>query len=209
MTAELVGLLTEARRLGFLGPGPIEPHLGHSLAFAEAVPEPPARALDLGAGGGLPGLVLAALTWPQTSWTLLDAQRRRTEFLEDAVEALGLVDRVAVLHGRAEDLGRDVLHRASYEAVVARSFATPSVTAECAAPLLVVGGHLVVSEPPHADLAGRWPTDALVPLGFGPAEAVTGGASAMPVHLARLPLAALAPDRYPRRPGIPAKRPLF
>ena len=88
MTAELVGLLTEARRLGFLGPGPVEPHLDHALAFAGAVPEAPARALDLGAGGGLPGLVLAALTWPQTSWTLLDAQRRRTEFLEDAVEAL-------------------------------------------------------------------------------------------------------------------------
>ena len=209
MTAELVGLLTEARRLGFLGPGPVEPHLDHALAFAGAVPEAPARALDLGAGGGLPGLVLAALTWPQTSWTLLDAQRRRTEFLEDAVEALGLVDRVAVLHGRAEDLGRKLHHRASYEAVVARSFATPSVTAECAAPLLVIGGHLVVSEPPQADLAGRWPTDAVAILGFGPAQAATGGASAMPVHLACLPLTTLAPDRYPRRPGIPAKRPLF
>jgi 16S rRNA (guanine527-N7)-methyltransferase len=209
VTAELVGLLTEARRLGYLGPGPVEAHLTHALAFAQAAPEPPARALDLGAGGGLPGLVLAARVWPSTAWTLLDAQRRRTEFLEEAVEDLGLTDRVSVLHGRAEDVGRAVEHRHGYALVVARSFASPAVTAECAAPLLVIGGRLVVSEPPDVALARRWPADGVATLGFGPAESVDGDDAAAPVHLACLPLLSLAPDRYPRRPGMPAKRPLF
>lgn len=208
MRAALVGLLSEARRLGYLGPGPVEAHLDHALAFADAVPEPPARALDLGAGGGLPGLVLAALTWPDTSWTLLDAQRRRTEFLDDAVDLLHLGQRVAVIHGRAEDLGRDIRHRAGYQLVAARSFASPPVTAECAAPLLAVGGCLVVSEPPHANGAQRWPSGPTATLGFGPARPVEV-VSEPPVHLVRIPLVALAPGRYPRRPGMPAKRPLY
>ena len=64
--SSLVAILEESRALGFLGPGPVEGHLPHSLAFAAAVEDPPARAVDLGAGGGLPGLVLAALIWPDT-----------------------------------------------------------------------------------------------------------------------------------------------
>ena len=72
MTDLLTGLLVESRQLGFLGPGPVESHHHHALAFAAAVDEPPARALDLGAGGGLPGLVLAAAIWPDTIWTFLD-----------------------------------------------------------------------------------------------------------------------------------------
>jgi 16S rRNA (guanine527-N7)-methyltransferase len=168
----------------------------------------PARALDLGAGGGLPGLVLAATVWPQTAWTFLDAQKRRTEFLEEAVEQLELQDRVVVVHARAEDLGRDLGHRGRYDLVVARSFGAPAVTLECAAPLLVVGGALVVSEPPDAVTAARWPSDRLAQLGAAPAEPFESDVVA-PAHLVRIVLREACPERFPRRPGIPAKRPLF
>lgn len=210
MTDPLIGLLERSRQLGFLGPGPIEAHIAHALAFASVVPADPARALDLGAGGGLPGLVLAVRCWPGARWTFLDANVRRTEFLREAVVELGLSERVVVITERAEVVGRDPEHRGGHDLVVARSFASPGVTAECAAPLLSPSGRLVVSEPPATEVDVRWPAGPLTELGLGPAAA-----EAVPlpdgsvVHLATLLLTSPAPDRYPRRVGIPAKRPLF
>ncbi len=207
MTPELHHLLSRSRSLGFLGPGPVEDHIRHAMAFAEAVSEPPARALDLGAGGGLPGLVLAAEVWPECRWTFLDAQRRRTDFLQAAVDDLDLSSRVEVVTERAEVVGRDDGHRARYDLVVARSFGPPAVTAECAAPLLRPGGRLVVSEPPTGS-SDRWPTDRLVEVGL--AEVTTRVAAGdPPIHLVSLTRTPADLSRFPRRIGIPAKRPLF
>jgi 16S rRNA (guanine527-N7)-methyltransferase len=164
--------------------------------------------VDLGAGGGLPGLVLAALVWPQTRWLFVDAQRKRTEFLIEAVEALGLDARVAVRTERAEVVGRDPDQRGNHDLVVARSFGAPAITAECAAPLLRPGGRLVVSEPPAVeDLEARWPTAGLAQLGLAAATSVVAPDSG--VHLSSMVCTELCPERYPRRTGIPAKRPLF
>lgn len=208
MTDVLTDLLRESRQRGFLGPGPVEEHLDHARAFVVAAGAGPTHALDLGAGGGLPGLVLAASAWPDATWTFLDAQRRRTDFLAEAVAALGLEGRVAVIHGRAEDLGRDPAHRGRYDLVVARSFGPPAVTLECAAPLLVVGGRLVVSEPPDVPVADRWPTSALAEFGAGPAAAVTVNAEP-PVSLVQITQVRTCPDAFPRRAGVPTKRPRF
>jgi 16S rRNA (guanine527-N7)-methyltransferase len=144
-------------------------------------------------------LALARPTW---QWVLLDASARRTSFLERAVELLGLEDRVEVHTGRAEDLGRLPGHRASYQLVVARSFARPAVVAECAAPLLAVGGRLVVSEPPTGQ--DRWPDQGLDVLGLGRAAP-----SAASRRLVILRQERRCPERYPRRVGIPSKRPLW
>lgn len=208
MTDALIALLRESRQRGFLGPGPVEEHLDHARAFAVAAGDAPARALDLGAGGGLPGLVLAAETWPSTGWTFVDAQLRRTAFLAEAVEALGLQERVVVEHARAEELGRADEHRGGYDLVVVRSFGPPAVVLECAAPLLRVGGLLVVSEPPDASTPDRWPTEGLAELGAGPAVAVVVDGP-VPVHLVRIEQVAPCPAAFPRRVGIPAKRPRF
>lgn len=209
MTAPLVGLLAEARRRGFLGPGPVESHLDHAWAFAVAVQGTPTTAVDLGAGGGLPGLVLAAEHWPGTRWVLLDAQRKRTDFLREAVDALDLAGRVEVLTERAEVVGRDPEHRGGHDLVVVRSFGPPAVVAECAAPLLAVGGQLVVSEPPTASERDRWPAAGLQVLGCSAAESVTVDHPGHPVHLVRITQERRCDDRYPRRVGVPAKRPLF
>ena len=74
------------------------------------------------------------------------------------VARLGWGEQVQVVLGRAEVLGHDPVWRASQAAVVARSFAPPMVTAECAAAFLTDGGRLVVSEPP-APSASRWPAE--------------------------------------------------
>lgn len=173
------------------------------MAAGAAIATPPARAADLGSGGGLPGLPLA-LAWPASTWVLIDAHERRTAFLEDAVATLDLGDRVSVRRQRAEDAGRDPDLRGQLDLVVARSFGPPAVTAECAAPLLRVGGRLVVSEPPEAD-STRWPPDGVAQLGLALIERI---------HVSEASYQSLAQvdlvdERYPRRVGIPVKRPLW
>lgn len=216
MNDPLAGLLAESRQRGFLGPGPVAASLAHALSYQRAVPAAPVRALDLGAGGGVPGLVLAARAWPATSWCLVDANQRRSAFLRTAAWRLGLGTRVQVVTGRAEVLGHEGEHRSTYDLVVARSFAAPGVTAECAAAFLAPGGVLVVSEPPRADVAlrERWPAAGLAQLGLGPAQvitvaAATGEPDAETVSLAVVPQISPCPHGYPRRTGIPTKRPIF
>lgn len=161
------------------------------------------RVLDLGSGGGLPGLVVAELM-PDRELTLLDGSERRATWLTEAVERCGLGDRVDVVGRRAEEAGRDSALRGRFAAVVARSFAAPSVTAECAAPFLIEGGVLVVSEPPTPS-ADRWPVEPLAIVGLMPESVV-----ALPAgHYQVLVMAGRCPDRYPRRVGVPAKRPLY
>jgi 16S rRNA (guanine527-N7)-methyltransferase len=96
--------------------------------------------------------------------------------------------------------GRDPDRRAAMGLVVSRSFGPPPVVAECAAPFLRVGGRLVVSEPPEA--ADRWPIEGLAALGLEPDPLDTAG-------FVRFRQTFPCPDRYPRRDGVPAKRPLF
>ena len=181
----------------------MEEHIAHARGFAAGVDEPPARAIDLGAGGGVPGLVLA-LEWPQSAWVLLDAQARRVTFLVEAITRLDLGERVVALHARAEDIGRDPTHRSSYDLVTARSFGPPGVVAECAAPLLRVGGTLVVSEPPGST-GDRWDAPILAELGLALDGITRAGAAGYAV----LRQAAATSDRFPRRTGVPERRPLF
>lgn len=196
----LQAVLERARDRGLLGPGPVEAHLANAAAFARACPTPPARALDLGSGGGVPGLVLAT-TWPASTWVLLDAMVRRCAFLREAVADLELTGRVAVCEDRAERAGRDEAHRGAFDLVTARSFARPAVTAECAAPFLRVGGTLLVSEPP--DAPDRW--DGVAELGMEAGGLVVEAGAHIRVLAQRAPCSL----RYPRRVGVPDKRPLW
>lgn len=164
---------------------------------------PPGVVLDLGSGGGVPGLVLAD-RWPEASFVLLDSQAKRTAFLAAAVRDLGWDGRVAVRTGRAEELGRDVALRSTAAAVVARSFGPPAVAAECGAPFLRAGGVLVVAEPPVDDPT-RWPAAGLRRLGLVDDGIVRAGSGTV----RRLVAGSPCPDEYPRPNGVPGKRPLF
>jgi 16S rRNA (guanine527-N7)-methyltransferase len=199
-------LLTEARDFGFLGPGPVDTQIARSLAFAEMVATVPQSAVDLGSGGGLPGLVLA-LAWPGTRWTLVESNQRKAEWLLGAVERLGIGRRVEVLRERAENVGHGTL-RGSADLVTARSFAPPGPTAECAAPLLKPGSRLVVAEPPDGP-SSRWPAEGLAKLGLVMEKTQVIATSAGPASLSCLMAASSCPPRYPRRVGVPLKRPLF
>ena len=99
--------------------------------------------------------------------------------------------------------------RGTFDLVTARSFAPPAATAECAAPMLKQGGALVVSEPPDALGASRWPDVALATLGLIRTSTETVVTPAGPVTLSRMLATTSCPQHYPRRVGIPFKRPLF
>lgn len=202
----LLEILRRAQDLGMFGPGAVEAQLAHAEVFVELAVadagEPPWPFLDLGSGGGLPGLVLAQRAGARG--VLLDAQHRRAEFLTEALADLGLDDRIAVVVDRAEDAARDPRHRGRYGLVTARSFGAPAVTAECAVGFLRAGGRLAVSEPPGGD-PPRWSTPALETLGLSPPRfAHRAGAS-----VALLDHPGEPAPRWPRRPGIPSKRPLW
>ena len=197
----LVEVLLSAQGEGLVGPGPVGAHLDHALGFAEIVGEPSA-ALDLGSGAGVPGLALA-LVWPTTNWVLLDGRRRSAAFLEVAVARLGIAERVQIVEARAEEAARGGL-RGTFDLVVARGMGPPAATAECAAGFLRVGGRLAVSEPPEEK--GRWTPSGLRTLGLSEARRIESSSGA---HFAVLSQESPCPDRFPRRTGQPAKRPLF
>jgi len=200
--AALAGVLESARHAGFLGPGPVEPHLDHALAFAGLAAGPPDLAVDLGSGAGLPGLALA-LAWPASRWWLVEAQGRRAAFLRQAAGTLGVADRAEVVEGRAEALGQDPHRRGRADLVVARSFGPPATVAECAAGFLRMEGVLIVAEPPGGD-PRRWPAAPLALLGLR-----ADGSIATPSAFQRLRQVRPCPERYPRRVGVPGKRPLW
>src|SRR5437764_2490094 len=209
----LEGVLSEGQRRGFIGPGEVSTHIEHALGFRRALSAwagrsgfrlEGARVLDLGSGGGLPGLVLA-IARPDLEVVLLDANLRRTSFVGEAVATLELTRRVTVVRARAERRGRDPACRGSFDLVVARGFGRPAVTAECGAPFLRTGGLLVVSEPPEeAEPASRWPAPPLAELGLRPVQLHREDFSYQ-VLLQEHPCR----ESYPRRSGVPAKRPLF
>jgi 16S rRNA (guanine527-N7)-methyltransferase len=197
-------LLEAARERGFVGPGPATFHVEHAEALAATVGTGFAgRFLDLGSGAGVPGLALL-LAWPAASGTLLDSQHRRCRFLEEALAELDAADRAAVVCGRAEELARQPDLRGAFDLVVARGFGAPATTAECAVGFLGEGGRLVVSEPADEGRA-RWSPDGLAELGLVGPE-LAGSERARFAVFGRL---GQVSDRWPRRTGVPAKRPLW
>jgi len=202
----LVAILEETQRLGVIGKAPLGSHIDQARAFFSVVAdlvEPSSRLLDLGSGGGLPGLVIAA-TWPALQVVLLDGRGNRAENLSLAVDTLGFSGHVQVIAQRAEEAGRETRYRQTFDLVVARGFGPPAVTAECAAPFLRVGGLLVVSDPPGGGQGKRWPEVGCQMLGLR-VERVQVAPRAFTVLRQIDPCS----DTYPRRTGLPQKRPLF
>jgi 16S rRNA (guanine527-N7)-methyltransferase len=206
----LIEVLERSRGLGFLGPGSVRMHVDHAAGFTGGIGPAPAQFLDLGSGGGLPGLVLAR-RWPESRAVLLDARERRCRFLREAVRVLNMDERVVVVWARAEEAGHRDYLRGAFDVVVARGFGSPAVTAECGAPFLRLGGTLAVSEPPDdgdagtlADASERWAPRGLARLGLAVGRSWTDR-----FRYQALDQVDPCPERYARNPGVPAKRPLF
>jgi 16S rRNA (guanine527-N7)-methyltransferase len=134
-----------------LGRRPIGDVIHHARAFVDALTTTTGTVLDLGSGGGVPGLVIA-VDRPDLQVVLVERRQTRADHLVRLVRRLELTDRVSV---RAVDAERLHDELPLVEAVVARSFGGTDVTLRAAAPLLASGGRIVISEPPQRD-ASRW-----------------------------------------------------
>lgn len=207
MTIEwLSSALEESRALGFLGPGPIETHIEHAKRYAEVWSRyrqgTPRRVLDLGSGGGVPGLVLFDI-WG-TEMVLLDSMEKRCRFLRNVIAGDSVPRGMSVVEGRAEELAREANLAESCDVVVARSFGPPAATAECAVRFLVEGGLLIVSEPPAVPQATRWPRAGLGQLGLKRITPDDSEGGYVVMEKIRP-----TPAEFPRRTGTPGKKPLF
>jgi 16S rRNA (guanine527-N7)-methyltransferase len=174
-----------------------------------ALNRPNTQVIDVGAGAGFPGIPLK-LVCPRMRLTLLEATGKKVTFLDHVVARLGL-RRVVAIKARAEELARDPGHREAYDLALVRAVADLPVVAEYALPFLKVGGWLV---------AQKGETGAAEAWAAGRAITLLGGelCRVQPVELPGLPedrslvvieKVSPTPEKYPRRPGLPAKRPLL
>jgi 16S rRNA (guanine527-N7)-methyltransferase len=166
------------------------------------------RAIDMGTGAGFPGVPLK-IALPTLSLTLLEATGKKAEFLRFLVERLKLSE-VVVANARAEDAGQELTYREQYDLALARAVAGMATLAELTLPLVRVGGLVIAQkgEDPAAEVEAA--QTAIVTLG-GQVQnivpvSVPGLAEAR--HLVVLQKVSSTPGRYPRRSGMPAKRPL-
>ncbi len=167
----------------------------------------PRRGVDLGSGGGVPGLLLA-IARPDVSWTLVDSVRKKADAMASFADALGLRN-VSVVPERAEVLGRDPNHRERHDLVTARGCAGLPVLAEYALPLLRIGGTLVAWKGERAEDEMRLGRAASAQLGGGEPRVVSSGVASLGDHrFVVLTKLLPTPDRFPRRPGVPGRQPL-
>lgn len=156
---ELIEALGISQRLGAFGPGAPERLVRHAMGFVDALAETRGRVVDIGSGGGVPGLVIACER-PDLSLILVDRSRARIDALIRIIHRLGYADRVEARHADAAQLADEEWVPA--DAVVARSFGPPSAALSVARSLVHDRGRIVISEPPAGE---RWPASLLDRLG--------------------------------------------
>jgi 16S rRNA (guanine527-N7)-methyltransferase len=164
--------------------------------------------IDVGSGAGFPGLPLKIVR-PELQVTLLEATRKKGDFLRHVVERLGLAG-VTVLTARAEEVAHHSAHREQYDLVVARAVAPLPTLAEYTLPLAKVGGRVIAQK-------GRHPAPEAAEASRAIEQCGGGGTKILPVqlpdldaprHLVMIEKRQATPAQYPRRAGTPARHPL-
>lgn len=184
-------------------------HLLDSLACLQVRDiSPSERIADIGSGAGLPGLPLAIAR--PAHYTLIEATKKRAAFLQLAAQTLDLPD-LTVIPSRAELVGCDPARREAYHITLSRAVAPLPVLFEYALPLTRLGGHFIAYKGPAVEHELDQCENALHILGGRIADTLC---FALPLRMGRRTLIqvekiAPTPSRYPRRPGLPAKRPLL
>jgi 16S rRNA (guanine527-N7)-methyltransferase len=163
------------------------------------------RLVDVGSGGGLPGLALK-LARPELAMTLVEADQAKAAFLVQACARLDLHD-VDVVARRAEEVGHDPRYREAFDLAVARALAPMPVLVELCLPFVRVGGRLLAQKTEKEDIDPA--LHAIQVLG-GVLEKVEPAPSAARATgtIVVVAKAHPTPARYPRRPGVPNRRPL-
>ncbi len=173
------------------------------------LPAPGTRVIDVGSGAGFPGLPLKILH-SRLDLTLLEATGKKTEFLKHVVTHLGL-ETTTVIHRRAEEVGQHEAHRECYDLVLARAVADLPVLVEYLLPLCRIGGKCIAQKgsSAHEELTTAQHAIALLGGEVHYVVPVELPGLAETRHLVVINKVVRTPQKYPRRPGIPNKRPLL
>ena len=176
------------------------------VGLAPALFREGSRLIDVGSGAGLPGIPLA-LCCPGLQVALLESMKKRCDFLTAARNGLGLSN-VTVVNLRAETAGRSPEYRERFDLAVARAVAPTNVLLEYLLPLVTPGGRALCWKGPAAaqELAGG--EAAAAQLGGGGIEAISYAVDGAERVLLRISKDGHTPERFPRRDGLPVKRPL-
>ncbi|KAA1282448.1 MAG: 16S rRNA (guanine(527)-N(7))-methyltransferase RsmG [SAR202 cluster bacterium] len=192
-------------------PDVVQRHYLDSISVFLAVPslcEGKDKILDVGSGFGMPGLPLN-LIFPKNKFFLLESVRKKLTFMNAVIEKMDLSNIGTVL-GRAEDLAKADNHRESYSLVVSRAVATLPVLLEFTLPFCSIGGVVVAMKGGGVDLEIAQSTQALKILG-GEIERVVSVGEKLPCSDGQLVVVrkiSETPSNFPRKAGIPKKRPL-
>ncbi len=172
-------------------------------------PPVPLRCVDVGTGGGFPGLAVA-IALPQARLTLIDSVGRKVEAVQAMAQALGLTERLSLRCERVERSGRERSCRGQFDLALARAVAAAPVVAEYLVPLLAQGGEALLYRGHWSDQDGKDLERALVPLraGLERQERRNLPAERGVRHVLVLRPLGPCPAAYPRTVGVPAKQPL-
>ncbi|MCL4299085.1 MAG: 16S rRNA (guanine(527)-N(7))-methyltransferase RsmG [Anaerolineae bacterium] len=164
--------------------------------------------IDVGSGAGFPGLPLK-IVLPDLRLTLLEATGKKTAFLDYVVHILNLTG-VTVLTARAEEAGRRPDQRERYDAAVARAVAPLPVLAEYTLPLVRVGGRVIVQKGQHPAAEIKAAANALGILGGKVSQTLAVRVPGLDAerHMVVIQKNKATPPQYPRRSGLPAKKPI-
>ena len=200
LSAYGAALLEANRRFNLTGaknPAALLPHLLDALTL---LPEIEGRTIDVGSGGGFPGIPLL-LAGARVDF--LESNAKKCGFLREQIAAFGAT--AEVFCGRAEVLGRDLLLREQYDRAVARAVSSATTVAEYLIPFLRVGGVALLPRGRAEEGEAAGIADAALVLGAEPlADVLLDGDRRIVRLLKRRP----TPSRFPRRTGIPESRPL-
>lgn len=179
--------------------------LADSLDLLRLIPSDARSVIDVGSGGGVPGLPLA-IARPDLSVTLLDATAKKVRFLRDTAHAIGL-DNVVAIQGRAEEIGRDEEHRERYDVATARAVARLATLAELTLPFVRPRGAAILPKGAAVEVELGEANYAIRMLGGRARPIIDGNVEGTRIIV--IDKLKPTPEQYPRRTGVPNSSPLL
>ena len=185
----------------------VEKHYIDSLKLAKlGLLKPGNRVMDLGTGGGFPGVPLA-IVYPQTDFILADSLNKRLKVIDELCEEIG-ISNVSTVHGRAEDLGHNQEYRETFDCCVSRAVANLSTLCEYCLPMVKPGGYFVAYKTGTAEEEIKNAEKAIKILGGGKAEIISSDHENIDHCFVKIKKLQNTARQYPRKAGTPSKQPL-